>query len=526
MKRLVFIFLIFFCSYTVRIDTAQAQQIIGVANSPGGTEQQQGDALSQQISQILNGTTNPATGQPFQISEVQLIVNCNGATCLNLGSLPDTFNIPESDDDPTTNLQNIPTIEINILAGPLDDEAGAILGIALTDVVIQEGEEDNAQQQEDLGLVDGGTDDITSDITGNGSIDISALEGGLEAWLEAFQQMTAELNSNMMAQVEAIGMFFDAKHQLESQRIFQRRTARAHKDYHPSVQMCEIGTMVRDLANTERRSDLTAVAMQRHMIDRALQSGDVKTVIGNSSDEITRVTQYINDFCNIQDNAQQNDLLCQGVSAGADQQNKDINFTQTLDAPLSLDIDMLDDFILPDEQNIFALLDYIFLNDALPFTAQSKSTLKKYVMPYMDMRSIVAMRSVAQNSFANFIALKTAGPEENTAAPYLYALMDEMGVTAEEIERVLGERPSYYAQMEVLTKKIYQDPKFFANLYDKPANVKRIRAAMSAIKLMQDRDIHESMMRREMLLSMILELKLREKQLVVDNNINNIINEN
>ena len=61
------------------------------------------------------------------------------------------------------------------------------------------------------------------------------------------------------------------------------------------------------------------------------------------------------------------------------------------------------------------------------------------------------------------------------------------------------------------TKKIYQSPTFYTNLYDKPANVQRLRAAMKAVKIMQDRDIHAAYLRREMLMSMLLEVKLRGK---------------
>ena len=37
----------------------------------------------------------------------------------------------------------------------------------------------------------------------------------------------------------------------------QMKTAEAHKAYHPSEQMCEIGTFSRDLLNSEQRSKLT-----------------------------------------------------------------------------------------------------------------------------------------------------------------------------------------------------------------------------------------------------------------------------
>jgi hypothetical protein len=73
-------------------------------------------------------------------------------------------------------------------------------------------------------------------------------------------------------------------------------------------------------------------------------------------------------------------------------------------------------------------------------------------------------------------------------------------------------RPSYMAQMEMLTKRIYQDPNFFVGLYDTPANVKRKGAALQAIGLMLDRDIYDSQVRSEMLMSQLLELRLVREQ--------------
>ena len=66
-------------------------------------------------------------------------------------------------------------------------------------------------------------------------------------WVGGLQLMANQLTAVMTQQVFAIGKLFDAKHQLETQRLLQQKYARAHKDYHPSEQMCEIGTFSRDL---------------------------------------------------------------------------------------------------------------------------------------------------------------------------------------------------------------------------------------------------------------------------------------
>jgi hypothetical protein len=69
----------------------------------------------------------------------------------------------------------------------------------------------------------------------------------------------------------------------------------------------------------------------------------------------------------------------------------------------------------------------------------------------------------------------------------------------------------------MLTKKVYQQPEFYTNLYDAPANVERKSAAIHAIKLIQDMDKFNSVLRSEQNLSVLLELYLEEMQTGVIN---------
>ncbi len=73
--------------------------------------------------------------------------------------------------------------------------------------------------------------------------------------------------------------------------------------------------------------------------------------------------------------------------------------------------------------------------------------------------------------------------------------------------------------MEVLTKKLYQNPMFYSELYDKPANVERKTVAMQAIELMQRRDMYRSVLRSEATLSVMLETALIEQQEKLSNEI-------
>jgi hypothetical protein len=106
---------------------------------------------------------------------------------------------------------------------------------------------------------------------------------------------------------------------------------------------------------------------------------------------------------------------------------------------------------------------------------------------------------------------------------YMRQVLAQIGITAADADSYLGGktpdfaavRSSYNAQMDLLTKKIYQDPAFYANLMESKANVKRTSASLQAIGLMQGRDTYRSMTRSEMLLAILVELEARK----ISNNI-------
>jgi len=344
----------------------------------------------------------------------------------------------------------------------------------------------------------------------------------IENILPAMMLMTEQLTAIGMQQVQIIGAFLDAKHQLETQQLFQRLTAEAHKDYHPSEGLCEVGTSTTSLAASERKSDLGQVVFAKRMLERQLLSGDVVSKEGPDSDLKSRLHNFIDNYCDTSDNGNGLELLCDN-SAPAERRNKDVNYTRLVDAELTLDLDFTDTTSTPDEQDVFALSANLYGHEVPPqipsnLLADSSGNPREAGYPlYLDLRSIAAKRSVAQNSFAAITALKSSGTVE--AQPYLYKIVEELGVPEDDLEDLLGEKPSYFAQMEILTKKIYQNPVFYTELYDKPVNVERKGAALQAIALMQDRDLYRSLLRSEAILSVLLETMLMDEQEAVANEI-------
>jgi len=336
--------------------------------------------------------------------------------------------------------------------------------------------------------------------------------------LPSIMQMTSQLTVGAMQQVLMIGQYFDAKHQLETQRLFQDLMAQAHRDYMPSEGVCEIGTASKSLAASERKIKVAHSAFSERLMDRQLLSGNTVTE-GINSDMLSRVDMFVKTHCHKDDNAQGLNFLCAQAGDAREQRNKDVDFTRTLESQLTLDVDFTGQKtsdLTNDEEDLFALSANLFGHNPLIFApratiATDAGEALQESTRYLDLRSVAAKRSVAQNSFSAIAAERSEGDSE--VAPYLKKTLEELGVTdLQEIEAILGENPSYFAQMEVLTKKSVQNPVFYTELYDKPANVLRKQAALRAVTLMQERDFYKTQLRQEAVLSLLLELTLHEEQ--------------
>ena len=336
-----------------------------------------------------------------------------------------------------------------------------------------------------------------------------------------FIDMADQLTATALAQVGMIGTFFDAKNQLDRQLLIDKAHVKAIKDYQPSSSLCKFGTVNRGLASSEQRAKINQSLFMKRSLDRHL--GAKGTIAASIRDEKqARLEQFTEIYCNPEDNrgflAGEEDDFCGADGGDPERYNKDINYTRTFDAPLTLDIDLTDTSTTADEEDIFALANNLFGYDLIQ--RPNLEQLKGKEEAYHEARAAIAKRSVAENSFYAIIGQKTKGT--GAAAKHIRELIKALGIPGDtevpdddqeedDITRLIGKNPSYYAQMEVLTKKIYQDPNFITSLIDKPANIDRQIAAMQSFRLMQQRDSYESMARQELLLSVILEEMLYRK---------------
>lgn len=364
-------------------------------------------------------------------------------------------------------------------------------------------------------------------------------------FLPSMMLMTQQLSAVAMQQMEILGKFFDAKQQLETQRLFDQMKAEAHRDYHPSTGMCVFGTTVRSLAAAERRAEVTQAIMAERAQHRALGQADTAGVEGAFHDKVDRLRQFRANYCQAQDNGNAlRDMCNQGASG--ESVNRDIDYTRLIDRRMTLEIDLTDgEPATDDERDVFALAQNLYAHDVWFRVPESlfQGVALTNKSRYLDMRAVTAKRSVAENSFNAIVGMRAMGtPEGGTpdapgtpfapvgsstdTAQYLRVILQQLGLTdEEEITAMLGERPSYYAQMDILTKKMYQRPEFYTDLYDKPANVDRKNVAMQAIGLMQDFDMLKSYLRQEMILAVLVELELDHEQKIIEDRLSNLVND-
>lgn len=339
--------------------------------------------------------------------------------------------------------------------------------------------------------------------------------------LPSMMKMTEQMSAVGMQQMHMLGAFLDAKHLLETQRVYQELAARAHKDYHPSEGLCTIGTTIRSLAASDRHADSVASIMSKRSLSRQLLNVSSSAAGGRGQDRTTRLNQFLSTYCDKNDNGGQlNGICAAGVSP--DRANRDIDYGRTIAAPLTLNINFAGGDSTTDEQDVMALAANLYSHDiAGQVPGATLKDNRGNQETYMNLRSIVAKRSVAENSFQAIAAMKSSGASDAAeTAKYLAAAMKELGVSDEDAKTMVGANPSYYAQMEILTKRIFQRPEFFIDLYDKPANVARKGVAIQALGLIQDRDIFKSAIRSEALLSVLLELEVVKAQTPLNGEIN------
>lgn len=335
-----------------------------------------------------------------------------------------------------------------------------------------------------------------------------------ENYVRAIKEMTNELSHVMIQQIQMIGVLLDAKNQLEFQRLLGEGRAQAQRDYQPGDQVCAYGTLARATAVSRYHAQRSTAALDTILQKRELLNLHNASAWGPFADMDSRREKFRRLHCDINDNNKNlKGSLC-GTTSGP-RPNADLNYGTLVDRALTLDVDFTNPTLTNTEEDILALAKNLYSHRT--FTVIPEETLRpgSQFDAVMDMRMISAVRSVARHSFSSIVGLKSS--QTGVAAPQFAMIMGNLGTPAGDVNALIGSNPSYFAQMELLTKKVFQDPKFITKLYESPANVARIGVVMQGLRMMSDFERLEASLRREMVLSLLLEMRLREKQAAISN---------
>ena len=317
-----------------------------------------------------------------------------------------------------------------------------------------------------------------------------------------------------------IGGFYDAQAHSASMLALQKLSADAMNDYMPSEAVCQFGTLSRSLAASDSKARANQLLMSEITMARQLGMAGGSGAAGLGNDRNLRTTQFIRKFCVGVDDNNALTNTCAGGAIGS-MADRDVDYTRALGQPETLNMDLTDGGLTNPEESLIALNSNLYGNSLLVkrlSDGQMRSESGKFA--YNLIRSVDAKRAVAQNSFAALAGMKAKGPK--ASRPYMRQILTNLGMSTKEVDDFMASKtseinPSYYAQMDILTKRIYQDPSFYVHLYDKPANIKRQTAAMEGLGMMQDRDIFHSMSRSEMLLAVLVELEAVKLQSRTEN---------
>jgi hypothetical protein len=336
--------------------------------------------------------------------------------------------------------------------------------------------------------------------------------------------MTMQLSAGMMQQVAFIGTIFDAKKQLESQLKLWELQERAHEDYKPSEQMCMIATFAQDWEAAEKKKDLNTFGIMRALSFGDNNPADSSTALGAAGEALSRVVKFKNTYCTPSNFSGALITFCNGLSAGQFARlNRNIDYTNLISRPKTLEIDITDGVnSSADEEDVMSMGYYLFGANTINFPqpdndGEARSVMNdpnKFVHLFQEYRSISAIRNAARSSYALLVGEKASGSGYTNTN--LEALLTDFGLPPDEIDRFIGQNPSYYAQREILTKHLFQHPNFYTNLISSEANVARYGATLEAIQLSENRERYKALLRKEMLLSLKLSMKLREMKEDID----------
>lgn len=332
---------------------------------------------------------------------------------------------------------------------------------------------------------------------------------GLQAQADQFRDIA--LNSALL-----IGVFIDGTAMNYSLNKMNAAKSRTLRDYNVSEEVCKFGTLSRSLAASDVKVAANQAALSAIMLTRSM-GGIGGIAEAGTGDDIRKRADYVaTKTCNPSDNDNSMSAICLPANdPGLKPQNydADMDYTLAVESKPSLNVDFTSGTRTEEEDAIIALSYNLYGHKLLMKAIENEEAQREMALETNSKtRLVVARRNAAANSFAVIVGMKASGSGGSDA--YMLGALQNLGLSSADATAFAGAGHfSYFAQMEMLSKKLYQTPSFYANLMNSPANVRRVTAAMEAVDLAQTRDLYNSTIRSEALMAILLDLTATHQEL-------------
>lgn len=340
----------------------------------------------------------------------------------------------------------------------------------------------------------------------------------VEDWREELSQQSAKVAGGTQLQ----GIISDATDTNRHAMAVQSQSADMAVRLLPDQNTCSAGTAVEFLARTEEDARVTAAAGAAAVSSRQAMLSGTPQASGEGWEKETRFKRCIEKYCDLEDHGGNvvgavDALKTRGglnmLEGDERRTNADIDYGRSFAAPLTLDVDGS----APDDgayEDMLTMASYLYGHDQF-----FNLTRDRIDSSLFDVRALQAKRNLVANSFLAQMELKAKSKEP--MSPEMLAAYQNLGFSGTALADMVGENPSYHAQMDVLTRRLYQDPQFYTNLVTTRENLDSQATAMDAFANMQMRDLYESLRRQELLFAVLLEAKIGKQAIDQDDRVLN-----
>lgn len=314
--------------------------------------------------------------------------------------------------------------------------------------------------------------------------------------IAALQGMSKQITVTHQKQAEIMATIVTSEMQDDTKRTLQRIAAEAMAASLPSEAVCEMGSMTGGLISAESEAQSLTSQWQRVLMSNALGDEGAATNDTRSESERARLLtmcQYAP-----QDLANGSlDAACQGVAPATDDNAAKFILARNLHEYSldnsymeSINLAMAAMFIDNQPENVEGRL---FENDAVKIA-------------YMDHRSVLARQMLETYCFRKTFEDRQGG--SSSAVVYQDAVLSRMGLSVEEINNRLGPNPSAYAQKKLMIDMV-SDPKLALDMSDSVENILGLVSGIQSIKMATLYDTLEILHCNELVLSQVLNHKLK-----------------